>query len=73
MYMYVYICLYASSFFIVVFMSAVDSKKLECGLRVSYACFPPLFCFGIRGRSYSNFLATTVYVFLWLHLGLHSC
>ena len=36
----------------------VDCKKLEYGFRVIYAGFPSLFCVGIRGRSYSNFLAS---------------
>ena len=35
----------------------VDSQKLEYG--VIYADVPS-FCFGIRGPSYSNFLASTV-------------
>ena len=39
----------------------VNSKKVEYGFRVIDAAFPSLFGFGIRGRSYSNFVAYTVY------------
>ena len=38
----------------------VDSKKLEYGLRVAYAGCPSYFCFGSRGRAYSNCAASTV-------------
>ena len=39
---------------------AVDSNKLEYGFSMIYAGFPSFFCFfGIRGRYYSNFLAST--------------
>ena len=41
---------------------AVDSKKLEDGFRVVSDGCPSFVCFGIRGRSYSNFLASTVVV-----------
>ena len=40
--------------------STVDSRKLEHECRVIYAGFPSSCCFGIRARSYSNFLASTV-------------
>ena len=36
-------------------------KKLEYGLKVVSARVPDSFGFGIRGRSYSKFLAYTVY------------
>ena len=35
-------------------------EQLEYGFGVIYAGFPSFACFGIRGRSYSNFLASTV-------------
>ena len=35
----------------------VDSKKLEYACRVICTGVPSFCCFGIRGRSYSNFLA----------------
>ena len=38
--------------------TTVDSKMLEYGFRVLFAGFPS-FCFGIRGRPHSNFLAST--------------
>ena len=37
-----------------------ESKKLEYGFRVIYAGVASFFSFGIRGRSYSNFVASTV-------------
>ena len=38
----------------------VDSKKLEYGFWLMNAGFLSVFGLGIRGRSYSNFLASTV-------------
>ena len=38
----------------------VDSKKLEYGCSVIYAGFPAFSNIGIRGRSYSDFLVSTV-------------
>ena len=40
--------------------STVDSQKLEYGCGVIYAGLHSICDFGIRGRSYSNFLASTV-------------
>ena len=42
-----------------IFCDTVDSRKLEYGLRVIHARSPSFLCFGIRDRSYSNFLAST--------------
>ena len=39
----------------------VDSKNLEYGFGVIYVVVPSFFCFGIRRRSYSNFLASAVH------------
>ena len=38
----------------------IDSKKLKYGFKVISAGVPSFFCFGIRGRSYSSLLASTV-------------
>ena len=35
-------------------------QKLEYGFRIVYAGFPSFMYFGIKGRSYSNLLASTV-------------
>ena len=40
--------------------TAVGFKKLDSGPGTMYAGFPSSFGFGIRGRSYSNCLASTV-------------
>ena len=37
-------------------------KTLEYGLGVIYGGFPSSSCLEIRGRPYSNFLASTVYI-----------
>ena len=41
-------------------IQVVDSKKVEYGFGVIHVGVPSLVCFGIRGRSYSNFLASAV-------------
>ena len=38
----------------------VESKKVQCGPRTIYGCFPSLLGFGVRGQSHSNFLAFAV-------------
>ena len=40
----------------------VDSKKLKFGSRMIYDGVPFLFCFVIKGLSYSNVLASTVHL-----------
>ena len=40
--------------------ATVDSRKLEYGTGKIYGGFPSFRSFGIGGRSYSNFLASTV-------------
>ena len=40
--------------------TSVDARKLEYGFRVIFGGAPSFSCFGIRGWSYSNFLASTV-------------
>ena len=42
--------------------SPLDSKKLEYGYRVNSTGFPSVFGFGIRGRTKTNFLASTLHV-----------
>ena len=61
------------------FPPTVDSNKLEPGFRLIYTGVPSFSCFGIRGRSYSNFLASTVLsghvldVLLDIHVDLFVC
>ena len=42
-------------------MAPVDSEKLEYGSKVFALIFLVFFWLGIRRRSYSDFLASTVY------------